>query len=78
MHLFQLTISSHYFWVGIHTLVDGPFGQSNMHSIVCIVSTLDFCLRTAREETNVQRVPTLRGFWDLKKPRCAKFALVGL
>ena len=24
----------------------------------------------------VQRVPALRGFWDLKKPRYVKFALV--
>ena len=26
----------------------------------------------------IQRVPALRGFWNLKKPRYAKFALVGL
>ena len=26
----------------------------------------------------LQRVPTLPGFWDLKKPRYVKFVLVGL
>ena len=39
---------------------------------------LILALTTLGVTLNLQRVPTLPGFWDLKKTCYAKFALVGL